>query len=242
MKYQLSSLKNDCSLFSRLYISCETRDGDLDELFSHENQACPSSLSNMGKLRLGTKSDIVSCLERLVPSNESSANVADMPTVNALIFDGATTRILNMLKPRTSLTFADYAVEVFLPYISRQLQRVNRLDLVWDEYIQGSLKSYTQLTRSKGSRRRVEPSNTVFKLKTGWSFSEMMRIKQNCFPFQAWKHQSLTQKARLLLHITKMYFVLTQETQPVLLLVLRKRRTQGFFCMLQTLSTMAIKR
>ena len=138
MKHQLSSLKNDCSLFSRLYISCQTRDGDLDEFFSHENQACPPSLSNMGKLRLGTKSDIVSCLERLVPSNDSSENVADMPTVKAFILDGAA--MLNMLKPGTSLTFAVYAAEVFLPYISRQLQSVKSLDLVWDDYIQRQLK------------------------------------------------------------------------------------------------------
>jgi hypothetical protein len=53
---QLSSLKSDCSLFSRLYIASQIRDGNLDEFFEHENQACPPSLSQMGKLRTGTKS------------------------------------------------------------------------------------------------------------------------------------------------------------------------------------------
>ena len=32
-KAQLSALKNDCGLFSRLYISCQTRDGDIDNFF-----------------------------------------------------------------------------------------------------------------------------------------------------------------------------------------------------------------
>jgi len=30
---KLSSIKKDCSLFSRLYIACQTRAGDLDEFF-----------------------------------------------------------------------------------------------------------------------------------------------------------------------------------------------------------------
>ncbi len=84
-KQQLLSLKNDCSLFSSLYISCQRRDGDLDDFFKHENQACPPSLSSMGKLRLGTKSDIVSCLENLIDIDEVSN-----PKVDAVILDGAT--------------------------------------------------------------------------------------------------------------------------------------------------------
>lgn len=40
-KQQLTSLKNDMQLFSRLYISYQTRDGNIEEFFRHENQACP---------------------------------------------------------------------------------------------------------------------------------------------------------------------------------------------------------
>ena len=42
-KQQLISLKQDMQLFSRLYIACQSRDGNLDEFFQHENQACPPS-------------------------------------------------------------------------------------------------------------------------------------------------------------------------------------------------------
>ena len=37
-------LKEDCSLFGRLYIACQTSDGNLDEFFSYENQPWPPSL------------------------------------------------------------------------------------------------------------------------------------------------------------------------------------------------------
>ena len=61
---QLSSMKNDCSLFARLCISNQTRDGDLDEFFKHENQRCPPALSHLGKLRLPKKkSDLAECLQ-----------------------------------------------------------------------------------------------------------------------------------------------------------------------------------
>ena len=55
------------SLFSRLFIASRMRDGDLDDVFAHENQACPPALSQMGKMRLGKKSVLVGCLEDMIP-------------------------------------------------------------------------------------------------------------------------------------------------------------------------------
>ncbi|CAC5382302.1 unnamed protein product [Mytilus coruscus] len=47
---QISSIKQECSLFSQLYVSCQVRDSDIDEFFHHENQAYPPSLSQFGPL------------------------------------------------------------------------------------------------------------------------------------------------------------------------------------------------
>ena len=58
----LAVLKNDCSLFSRLYIACQTREGNLEEFFKHENQPWPPSLSMLGQLRGGTKADLLARL------------------------------------------------------------------------------------------------------------------------------------------------------------------------------------
>ena len=38
----ITPLKGDCALFSRLYIACQTPDGDLDNFFKHENHPCRS--------------------------------------------------------------------------------------------------------------------------------------------------------------------------------------------------------
>ncbi|CAG2234958.1 unnamed protein product [Mytilus edulis] len=95
MKDKISILKSDVSLFSRLYISCQTRGGDLEDFFAHENNINPPALSQHGKMRLGTKSDLLSkCLEPL------TTTTCDAPEVDALVIDGAA--IVNMLKPSTS--------------------------------------------------------------------------------------------------------------------------------------------
>ena len=57
-KQQIASLKNDVGLFSRLYISCQTRKGNLDQFFRHENHSYHPSLSDDGSLHLGAKSDL----------------------------------------------------------------------------------------------------------------------------------------------------------------------------------------
>ncbi len=121
-------MKKDCSLFSRLYIASQIRDGGLDDFFEHEKQVCPPSLSQLGKLRTGTKSDLVGCLEDLVPNQEDAPNTA----VQVSILDGVA--IVNILLPGAAKTFSEYAKYVFSPYITSQLQHVNRVDIVWDEY------------------------------------------------------------------------------------------------------------
>ena len=93
-KLKIASLKSNCSLFSRLYVSCQVRDGDLEGFFGHENQSFPLSLSQNGKLRSGTKSDLSLCLENNGPVQ------AQRPSVEALLLDGAA--IVNMLKPGAS--------------------------------------------------------------------------------------------------------------------------------------------
>ena len=76
----------------------------------------PTMLSNMAKLWLGTKSDLVSCLEMLVltltydsmPNIKpgASLDVTDIPTVDVVIMVDAA--VVNMLKPSTTRTFSDY--------------------------------------------------------------------------------------------------------------------------------------
>jgi len=52
---RLTELKNDRALFSRLYFASQTREGDVDEFFRHENQSTPPSLATVGQMHQGDK-------------------------------------------------------------------------------------------------------------------------------------------------------------------------------------------
>ena len=56
-----------------------------------------------------------------------------------VIIDGAA--IVQMLHPKNSRSFSEYASDVFIPYIMSQFRNATRLDLVWDRYVEDSLKS-----------------------------------------------------------------------------------------------------
>ena len=71
-----------------------------------------------------------------------------------------------MIKPGAERTFAGYAGKSFLPFIEAQLRHADRVDIVWDTYIENSLKATTRSHRGTGVRRRVTPTN---QLPRNWS-------------------------------------------------------------------------
>ena len=60
-----------------------------------------------------------------------------------------------MLKPTAVCTFKEYADEIFFKFLRHQLQDVNRIDVVWDQYWDESIKGVTRTQRGTGVRRRV---------------------------------------------------------------------------------------
>ena len=153
-------------LFSRLYIGCQNRDGNLEEFFRHENQACPPALSDGGSIRLGLKSDLLSCLETL------SEPTSVVPPTSCIVLDGAV--IIQMLKPATAKTFSEYAQRVFVPYILSKLHQATRLDLVWDRYNTDSLKGTARAKRGRGVRRRVVGGATI-----PGNWNSFLRVDEN---------------------------------------------------------------
>ena len=153
-KAKVEVLKEDCSLFSRLYIACQIRDGNLEDFFKYENQPWPPSLSQLGQLRGGQKADLLKCL----PST-STSHIAPQPVVDAVIIDGAV--IVQMLQPKTVRTFDEYFSTVFAPYILKHLETAKRVDLVWDVYQDDSLKRSLREKRGSGQRRKVMASTRI---------------------------------------------------------------------------------
>ena len=81
--------------------------------FKQENHPYPPSLSDTGKIRLGKKSDLLSVLPA---EAEKEAPVA----FDVKILDGAA--IVHLLTTNGVNTFDDYANDVFIPYIKKQLE------------------------------------------------------------------------------------------------------------------------
>ena len=99
------SLHADRRLYSSLYIACQSRKGDLESFFSHENHSYPVSLSEYGKLRkCNAKSDFLKCLNQVIEPQFDSPNV-DMKVVDGEAF-------VNKNPPNCSKTFGDYCEEL----------------------------------------------------------------------------------------------------------------------------------
>ena len=174
-------LKNDVSLFSRLYIVMQHRDSDMDAFFQHENHPFPPSLSNGGKLRFGKKSDIQNIIK-----SEDKANAPD--NFDAKFLDGAA--IVHMLPTASVATFKEYAECIFVPYILKQLETCQRIDIVWDTYITNSLKESTREKRGTGIRRKVEERN---KIPLNWQdFLKDSNNKQELFALLSHKVAKMT--------------------------------------------------
>ena len=150
---KIKTLQNNVALFSKLYISMQSREGDLREFFAHEIQVFPPSLSNLGKLYLpASKSEILNCIEQ--PEVPAPPSMYD-----CTVLDGAV--IVHILSTKAMSTFNEYAEQVFIPYLIDQLQSSTRIDVVWDTYIADSLKESTREKRGKGLHRSQTklPSN-----------------------------------------------------------------------------------
>ena len=103
----------------------------MDSFFGHEHHAWPPSLASNGIMHQTSASNLMECLECVVPKLQS------VPDVDVKTVDGAViVRILDPNKSQVSVkTFHDYAQLVFMPYIKRMLQDVVRVDVVWEPCI-----------------------------------------------------------------------------------------------------------
>ena len=162
-------LRNSASLFGRMYLANQHRQGDPLKFFSYENQLDPPSISVDGCLRKGNKSKLLDCI---------GAKDIDEGDINfdCHIIDGGT--LLNTLTPAGSSTFLDFATKVFIGHLKNLSKVNNRLDLVWDEYHDASIKSGTRTSRGTGARRKVTPK-TRLPTERAYSWSKFLRNSDN---------------------------------------------------------------
>ena len=66
-----------------------------------------------------------------------------------------------MPEPKTLLTFDKYFSIVFAPYVLKQLENAKGVDLVWDVYLDDSLKKSLREKRGAGQRHKVIGSTRI---------------------------------------------------------------------------------
>lgn len=172
----IAELKNDCHLFSQLYIASQRREGDLDNFFCHENRAFPPAITNNGKMRQGAKSDLFLSLEKVSPAVHLG------PQVETKVFDEAA--VAHLLPGHSARNFYEYCQNISIPYFEGQLRDTSRVDIVWDTYYPDSLKSATRQERGPDRaitfylQRRYYGTGNVScgMMKTRWSCSDSYRM------------------------------------------------------------------
>ena len=66
-----------------------------------------------------------------------------------------------MLKQNTVKSFQEYAEEVFVKFIQWQLQSLNRIDIVWDQYLANSIKGSAREKCGVGVRWKVSAQSKI---------------------------------------------------------------------------------
>ena len=128
----------------------------MDKFFSQANHAGSlTSNINWREMWLEVKADLLGSLESDLFEDNVNNHV---PVRDATILNGAA--VVQMLNPKASRTFQGYGESLFAPYIHIQLDKCNRVDIVWDVYRPANLKASSRKERGKGSRR-------------GWLFTVM---------------------------------------------------------------------
>ena len=132
-------------------MACQTRNGNLDDFFKYENQGCPPSLSKDGDiLHSNTKSELITkCIEPMLPSK----SIEEEPMCEVNVMDASS--IVHARTPAFAKTFHEYAMNVVFPYLENLITSFQRVDLVWDTYVEHSLKASTRASRGHGARRKV---------------------------------------------------------------------------------------
>jgi hypothetical protein len=100
--FYIRLMKSDFALFARLYIGCEAHRADLDEFFRHENHPFLPSLSDLGSLCFGSKSDILACITDYLECSEFIR-----PCPEEKIVEG--TVLAHMIVPCNAKAFGQYA-------------------------------------------------------------------------------------------------------------------------------------
>ena len=149
---KLKTVQVNNSIFSQTVAVLQQREISLKKMFAHEFNHFPPSLSNSGEMNYpSNKASLIH--EILTDCHNAPDEPSEFDPTSAVLIDGG--RLLHQFPPRPLMTFRQYAEMLSKGPISLYLQHHQRMDIVFDTYIDGSLNAATRQGRGKGLRRRV---------------------------------------------------------------------------------------
>ena len=161
----------NASLVQKVFISSYIRGTEALKLFfKHETESYPASLSFNGCMRSTTKSALLPVLEKHGPP------IYQPPVADTYVIDGSA--LIQMLKPDGNITtFEEYISNIVTPYALRKATFYKRIDIVFDVYLEKSIKGSTRRDK-RGIGYRVEVSKQAF-LPSQYSWSKFLRNGEN---------------------------------------------------------------
>ena len=207
-KVQKDLDKRNTNLFAQLFLSNTSLDEDTDreEFLSHENDEDPPSIAFGRKMRTGTKADILPCI-----TNETSIAVEFPENVTYECLDGAV--IVHFIKGKKGTPFIDYAKNQFIPFIVKRLKRIMRLDIIFDQYFENSIKSLTRENRaSYGSSVRIKDIGKRIIPKDWAAFLRNEKNKEELFSLLAEEISKIVVEGKTILVTSKEKVEKTDDT------------------------------
>ncbi len=124
---------------------------------------------------------------------------SESPETEVTVLGGAA--LINGLKPDANMTFESYASKIVIPRLKKLLTNARRVDVVFDVYLEKSLKNSARVHRGQGSRRRVKSNAQV---PTDWkSFLRHSDNKTELFSFLAhFIHENLKPEGKTIVVTT----------------------------------------
>ena len=122
-------------MFQELLLNASARGGETGNFFGCELFEYPPSISLIGNLRFGTKSDITNILLEYQTSSKHSFP----PGIQCAVYDAAV-KVQCLQVTLSVKTFIDYKHH-FYSDLRSTTTSISRVDLVFDRYLDNSLKS-----------------------------------------------------------------------------------------------------
>ena len=153
-KLQTLSIKDERKTFVSLYVGLQTREGDVEDLFKHEQYLYPLSLSEFRTTCELNQSYFLHCSEPLSHAKRR------FPNVSVGTIDGAT--LVQILKPKKSKLVGHCCKEFYERMkILLKYSDVTRIDIAIGCYFNENSKQQTQQSRGTGINIYVQEITSI---------------------------------------------------------------------------------